>query len=212
VLRTDWSGNVLDTLALLSPLEGLVFQSGTKYLVRAQPFQWLPILEPGPNGRRVFIVDFPEQRDGDSAAVHVTAFDQGGGQLYLTELHVARTRISQAVADSVYDAAARSMERSGGWTLRQAEQAAHDQIRMPSAYAPVTAAVAASDGSLWLRLWGQPKDRRTWVVLDPSGTQNARVVTPPGVSIRAVNEGTVWGVEYDELDVPYIMEYRIQRS
>ncbi len=55
------------------------------------------------------------------------------------------------------------------------------------------------------------KDGPEWLVLDPSGEPAATVVTPAALRVLAITRDRVWGVESDELDVDYIVGYRIVR-
>ena len=57
---------------------------------------------------------------------------------------------------------------------------------------------------------GEP--RTEWWVLDPEGAPLARTLTPSGVTVRAISSDAVWGVERDELDVEYIVRYRLVKG
>ena len=50
-----------------------------------------------------------------------------------------------------------------------------------------------------------------WYVLDGSGAFVARVIAPRRFDPRAFVGDEVWGIRLDELDVPYVERYRIQR-
>jgi len=212
VLRTDWSGTVLDTLAQFPPRAALVIRKGNRMDVSAQPFERTPILEVQPGGGRVFVIELPESTDPHSDLVRATAFDADGRRLYSRTYAVPRSSISRRTADSVYAAAAQSLVRPGFMTLREAENAVREKMTVPSTYPPVTAAVAASDGSLWLGLRPRRDQTRMWWVIGADGSITAQVPTRSGVGVRAVEGSTVWAVERDELDVPYITKYRIERA
>ena len=209
VLRTDWSGTVLDTLAQLPPPSALVFRKGNRMDVTTQPFERTPILEVQPGGGRVFVIDFPESRDQRSDPVRATVFGADGRRLYSRTYAAPATRISKRTADSVYAAAAESLVRPGFMTLREAEKAVREKMTIPATYPPVTAAVAASDGSLWLGLRARSDGTRIWWVISREGNITAQLRTPSGVQVRAVQGSTVWAAERDELDVPYITKYRV---
>jgi hypothetical protein len=53
-------------------------------------------------------------------------------------------------------------------------------------------------------------DAAHWLVLDRDGRPLARVVLPRGLSVRVADRDRVWGTEFDELDVPYIVRYGVE--
>jgi len=212
VLRTDWSGNVLDTLARFPAPAALVFRKGNRMKVGAQPFERTSIIRIQPGGVRVFLTEFPESSDRRTDPVRVTAFDPDGRRMYSRTHAAPAMRIPRRAADSVYAAAAESLVQPGFMTLREAEKAVREKMTIPATYPPVTTAVAASDGSLWLGLRPREDETRIWWVLGQDGNLTAQVMTPPGVQVRAVQGSTVWAVERDELDVPYITKYRVEKG
>ena len=76
---------------------------------------------------------------------------------------------------------------------------------------PVTAARFADDGTLWIRREDSEAAVQTWELHDPRGAVRAVVTLPKGLDVKLINEDFLWGVETDELDVPYVVRYRLQR-
>ena len=51
----------------------------------------------------------------------------------------------------------------------------------------------------------------SWV-LDAEGVPLARVLVPADLMVAVVDGETVWGIEMDELDVQYIVRYRLLKG
>jgi hypothetical protein len=56
----------------------------------------------------------------------------------------------------------------------------------------------------------RPRDRR-WLVFDPDGVLTATLRTPEGFAPASVDEGRIWGVFTDTLDIESVRAYRILR-
>ncbi len=68
-------------------------------------------------------------------------------------------------------------------------------------------------GRIWVQEFVPVFEERAaqWYVLDSSGTFVARAIAPRGFDPRVFSGDEVWGVRLDDLDVPYVERYRIQR-
>jgi len=98
----------------------------------------------------------------------------------------------------------------GGVTAARLRSWAQRTLYRPAFRPGVTEMVVGMDGGLWLR--GQPDGggQVEWYVLDPLGNPAKRVTLPSGVTVLAADQETAWGMEQDELDVPYVVRYRIR--
>ncbi len=79
---------------------------------------------------------------------------------------------------------------------------------------PAIGSVRIDDvGRIWVQEFVPVDEERAadWYVLDGNGTFVARVVVPRGFDPRAFSGDQVWGVRLDDLDVPYVERYRINR-
>lgn len=83
----------------------------------------------------------------------------------------------------------------------------------PAARPGVTHVVAGRDGTLWLQeSWAWSDSTTTWRVLDAKGVPRRRVTLPADLRVLVAEEGTVWGSRTDDLDVPYIVRYRVEEA
>lgn len=69
---------------------------------------------------------------------------------------------------------------------------------------------ATFEGGLWLRETGNLHvGPPSWLVLDPSGAPEARILTPRGFTIHDIRGGLVLGVTQDGDGIPTVLLYRI---
>ena len=97
------------------------------------------------------------------------------------------------------------------------EAQTREWMHRPSYLPPVSHVIAAHDGSIWLRRFdpvevASSEPMWEWWVLDSEGSPLARALTPVDLDVRLINGDMIWGVERDELDVEYIVRYRLMRD
>jgi len=101
-------------------------------------------------------------------------------------------------------------------------RAAEDAITFPGHHPPVRRVVSGADGTIWLLREMRPDDVDRWEVYGPSGELEGSVEVKSGRSallpwaphlrlLRATRD-EVWGATMDDLDVPYVHRYAVDRS
>lgn len=85
-----------------------------------------------------------------------------------------------------------------------------ESLYRPSHYTPVEEVVVGRDGSVWVAPRAAPgTEARVWRVFGEDGADLAPVQLPAGVRVLSAGRSTVWGTVRDELDVPYLVRFRI---
>jgi hypothetical protein len=121
--------------------------------------------------------------------------------------------LAGAVADSIRDyLASMFVERRFVLARGQAESFARDSVPLPQFQPPVDGVVVGRDGTIWLRRehWGA--SREEYLVLNRDGAIVATVVAPAGLLILHAQRDQVWGVMLDDMELPYVLRYRIRRT
>jgi hypothetical protein len=101
-------------------------------------------------------------------------------------------------------------------------RAAEDAITFPEHHPPVRRVFSGADGTIWMLREMRPDDVDHWEVYGPSGELEGSVEVESGRSgllpwaphlrlLRATRD-EVWGMTMDDLDVPYIHRYAIDRT
>ena len=84
-------------------------------------------------------------------------------------------------------------------------------LELPAHLPPVRSVHDAADGSLWIELEGTSVESTEWLVLDPDLAPRGRAVLPARMEPQHIDESTLWMVELDELDVPWLIRMRVLR-
>lgn len=83
---------------------------------------------------------------------------------------------------------------------------------VPAHLPPVTAVKPAQDGTLWLRREATGEDAAVWLVLSgEDGEPRGEVTLPADQEVITALGDVLVVLEEDELEVPYILRYRIER-
>lgn len=208
VVLMNRKGEVLRTLVDVDLRNTRTVASlGSGIMVFTQPMSERTLLRYAPDGSSLVIIDRPASAE-HTASFHVTRLGPAGDTLYYGTYGYTPRPLSPAMVDSLYD----MFKDVKTVTPATAREAAERAIILPPAQQPVSAAVLSSDGTLWLRREERGPPTVEWLVLDPTGHILARVQTPAGLQLLAVEKGAAWGVVKDELDIPYVIRYRVKRA
>lgn len=102
------------------------------------------------------------------------------------------------------------LENFARLTRAEVDHLEEEGLRLPPFHPPVTDATIARDGRTWLRLERTTAGLARWMVLDLTGGVAGFVSAPAGLEIHNASDRHVWGVLHDDLDVPYVVRYRIR--
>lgn len=116
--------------------------------------------------------------------------------------------IPPSVVDSLVDLRAQGMGERAEYPIAEIREWARSGLYVPETFPPVEGAVPGMDGSVWLQLTddGGPL---TWFGLAPDGHTIGAVDASQRFRLLAATSDRWWGVETDELDVPYIVRYDV---
>lgn len=214
VLRLTADGTILDTVAMWdrtnsSTLIDVDRQLGT--LVVGQRFSDAPLLDVDSRNGVVVLVD-RRVRDSSNAFFSVTIVSTTGDTLssraYRYNPMPLTRRVVDARVDSLMDALSRSAGRAAASVT---ERLLRRALFVPATLPSVTAVVAGLDGTTWLRRESPAEPGPVmWTVLSSTGEILADVYAPQELIVFQANMKFVWGVVRDELDIPYVVRYRVQ--
>lgn len=181
-----------------------------------QPFCDTELVEVSPYVMRYAWVDRAARKGETSPSFGVTVMDFQGDTLFTRRFGFEATPISESVVDSVVDTRAQMYDDprfSSMLTVAQAAQWGRDNLYVPEYFPAIVQILWGRDGTLWLKRGGSADgDTDVWLCLSASGELLGEVSLPKRLQVMAIDSQFAWGMEMDDLDVPYIVRYRIDAS
>jgi hypothetical protein len=181
-----------------------------------------------PHGRLVF--ETPDPETGEFAELHLTWRDIADSVVRRRTYRFRPVRYTEAQLDESAAGQVRAGRATtappGAETLPRARPAdsaaAHAAIRehMRSAgFSPwrplIQTQHEGADGALWIArfdTYTTGDETRDWIVLDPEGEPRGRLELPAtGFRVAWSRADTVWVIENDEFDVPWLVRFRLWR-
>ena len=78
-------------------------------------------------------------------------------------------------------------------------------------YPPASELVSGTDGTIWVRREDVTADSVAWNVFDDQGLMIGTLQVPAALQIAAASLSEVWAIEYDEFEVPFVLQMRVGR-
>lgn len=213
ILRLSRTGQVLDTLAWSARAhQSLILRSARGSMVSSfQPFRDNLIWEVSPDGKSIVFVERPAAKRSGNSFFQVTKVDASGKTIFSNRYRYSPRRITKGLADSLLSVAVQqAMEVFGSRSAAEAE--VRKALYLPEYHPPVTDVVVGGDGNIWLRREDLGGETVVWNVLDHRGRVKALLTLPKRLRIKEARGNLVWAIEHDELDVPYVVRYRIREA
>ena len=147
-------------------------------------------------------------------AVTVTKIGLTGDTVFTAPLPYDPVPLSAERFDS---AVAAMVEDWSGFGEPVPEAEIRDAMYRPAYLPAVRGVMRAEDGTIWLRRFDPVESEdgesmtESWV-LDAEGAPLARALFPADLRVAVIDGDAVWGIEMDELDVQYIVRYRLLKD
>ena len=210
----DTAGAVLDTMFLEPQTIWAVLDPGAPRgfgAYRPQPFADNDLVRLSPVAAEYVVVGRRMDPDAEQATFSVARIRVAGDTLFHRDFAYDPVPIPAGAPDSLAQAWGAMLAKSrfaGAPTPATAAAWARDGLYVPAHHPPVRDLIPGIDGTIWLER-ARDASSSEWLVLDPDGTPLHRVRLPANVTVMAASRDRVWGVETDELDVPYIVRYGV---
>lgn len=179
----------------------------------SQPWDDTPLLAAAPDGSSFVTVHRAAATSAGEGRFRVTRFSPAGDTVYSRTYRYTPRRMPSGWRDTWTDSLAGFLARGPGIPRGTAVQALRRELYVPAHMPPVSAVLVGTDGTVWLRR-EDPGEGETvrWLVLDARGGVAASVVAPRELRAMQARRDAVWGITWDDLDVPYVVRYRVQPS
>ena len=205
LLRFDSEGLPYDTAAILTGRDTQVKlpREGRSVAYLSLPGSSRSLFESAPDGSG-FVVVHRETASGDEPHTYrVIRFDARADTAWARDFRYDPIPVSAAWRARELKAEAQGENARA----RRILERAYDALKF---LPPIEDVEVGADGSTWL-LVRTGTDSFEWEVLDPSGHPLARVAPIPRGGLRWAGADSLWFLEHDELDVPYLVRYAVHR-
>lgn len=218
ILRFDLDGNVLDTahyetLDFDAEAQGWVEVRGVLMRTGRLPNAWPWAVGLGSDS---LFVERAHVAEAGRGLLRVTRRSAEGDTVWRRVFAFDPSPVTEAYRDSVLDAAAQSYERRFG-SLADARSAVEEAYTFLPHHPAVSRLAIPGGETLWMLRTGggtaaSQRGGWEWIVLAGDGSVLGRVTTPPNTQIALVREGRVYAIERDELDIPWVVTYRLEEG
>lgn len=230
-VRLDPDAEVVDTLALLSLENGQMAvrdpndpMAGGAY--DRQPFADAPLLRVSPAEPAFYLLDRPASRSGGASRFSITKVDLDGDTVFSRDYGYEPRAIPHSLVEDVVEAwvdAVSDVPVPTAPPRSTAERWTRQALYRPEYLPPIAELVVGRDGTLWMREWDAgtlPSWMRAegvtaglaanWLLADPDdGAVLGTVELPADFDLLEADRRFIWGTVRDELDVPYVVRYRL---
>jgi hypothetical protein len=183
---------------------------GSSVATGSHPLSDAPLVEFANDGRVIVL-----RRDADMAPhIEIAALAANGDTLWSRRYQYSPQPMPRSETDSIYDARIASFREftrlEGRLSDDEADAAYRQSVVMPETRPAVRSMLAGIDGRLWLEWGAAPHDSVTWWVLDSDGSPIGQFEVERSIAGRAAAGSSLWAVETDDLDVPYVVRYDVR--
>lgn len=212
-LQTDSSGVVLQHLVDLPVSRSDFFRGsmgGDRFIEGFHPVPEGPTYAVFPEGTGMVVVERWASSQPDSSSYTLSVYGADGEVRARTVVPYSPQPLGDHWLRRSFEG---QLDRSGE-SLTEADRnqvlsAFLEGAAEHAFFPPVTRVVAGQDGSVWVRREETLTDSVRWDVLDRDAVRVGRLNVPNGLQIRAATLEEVWGVILDEMDVPYVVGFRV---
>ena len=212
----DTAGNVTDTLPAIpfGESQWAIFDPDNPRrggMYRSQPFAEGPMWAFVPGERAIIVVDREVPADEVEPAVVVNKLAFDGDTVFSVLIPYEPLSIEPAEVDSIMTTA---VPEDGlfGATRATATEWARGALHVPPHKPGVTGMMLTDEGRIWLGRQPDAAGRKTWTILDAEGRAIGDLELRSTFRPMALAGDIVWGVETDDLDIPYVVGVRFRRD
>ncbi|MEX2281666.1 MAG: 6-bladed beta-propeller [Gemmatimonadota bacterium] len=207
VLRVTREGRIINVIARrqFGSAGNLTLRQGEIGLIMHLPFSVSDLIALPPKGDVLVLVSGRPPATQKDTSFSVSRIALNGATVFQRWIRYRPIPLERRQIDSMIVATVREAGRGRFNPQAHLESAAQ---QMPKFLPPVTDVVAGADGSTWIRR-EETRGPAAWLVLDSKGNTIAQLTLPRTFTLKAADATHVWATITDELDIPYVVRYRI---
>ena len=167
------------------------------------------------------IVDVPQPMSAAASDFAIVRLGLAKDTVYQVRLRYTPIKYESAELDSIAMRASSGMggmvvQGSGASQTPQTDPTIAAKLRaamkFPEFKLPIQSSEVFQDESVWVRPVSAPGSAQRWIVVDARGKVEGEVELPPRTRILWRKGDVIWASQQDESDVPWLVQFRIQRA
>lgn len=208
----DSTNQFVDTL-VITPLTNSVWEirdpdkPRSDGVTRSAPFSDTEIVTLFPYAPMVYRLDRTVRPDS-AHTLRITAVTFGDSVLWSRAYAYTPRTISPLQIDSLVDAFVGRAVEEHGLAPARAARWARDNLYVPAHHPAVSSMIVGRDGTIWLAGPNDGASARDWMIIDSDGEALGSVTLPYRFQVQHAHGLVAWGMDLDELDVPYLVRFR----
>jgi hypothetical protein len=162
------------------------------------------------------VVNTPQPASDTDNSFTITRLSLKRDTVYHRAFRYTPVRYESAELDSIALRASFGMTSSRSSGARQADPAVAARLRaemkFPDLKMPIGGSWVAQDESIWLRRADLRGASSRWILVDADGQPEGQLELSPRLRVLWRTGDVFWGSELDDLDVPWLVKYRISST
>jgi len=162
-----------------------------------------------PAGDDTVFVTRPAAETAESGTITVTRVRVNGDTVLSRVLRYRPRPVEAAYRDSVVERRIQSyLSRTSD--IAGLERTVRALMPFPDYYPPVASMLVGADGAIWLRRQPAEEDGWHWIRLTADASPVGEVILPAGAVIEWSDGDVIHVLERDDVDVPWVVRYRLE--
>jgi len=209
-LKMSRAGELLDTLALRGLL-GDYYEYDSERGPRSgpHPLAMGELMALAPDGSFLLLADRSPPQDGRAASYGLTRLGLNGDTVVHVEVTFDIVPVSPQDQDSIARTVSSLNPGEDGYEARL--RTIVEGVPWPRYFPAFSAVLVGADGYVWVKRHMSRAGAIRWDVFDPELMPAGIAYVPASLDVKLVSSNAVYGVELDEFDVPWIVQYDISR-
>jgi len=177
------------------------------------PFSDAPFYSLMPAGQGVAVVDRRRPGDGEEPRFRITLLDPMGDTAFAVAVPYDPVPLTPDALDRIVSRVRPFPPPDrGGLSPAEVKTALTDRDLVPANHVAVTSLVGTQDGRIWVRREEARADSVAWNMFDGEGVLQGTVLLANDHEIKAAQGDLLVVLERDQLDVPYLLKFRLDEG
>lgn len=210
-LKMSRDGELLDTLAWRRVVgDYFSYERDGRVRTPSHPLATGDLLALPPDGSSFVLASRQPPESGETATFTLMRLDLSGDTISSVDVPYDPVEVTAEDRAALVGSMISVEEGDEGFEARV--RAVESAMEWPRYFPAFDTALAGRDGSVWVKRHLQRDGARRWDLFDADFETLGHVYLPEEIEVKLVSRDFVYGVELDELDVPWVVRFEISQD